>query len=200
MKFEGVHEIALDQASLWQSLHDPEVLAKSIPGCESFEAEAGEEESYRATVATRVGPIKARFNGNVAVENTDPPNAYRLHGGGKAGAAGAAKGDVTITLKPVSDASTELHYDASVAVTGRMAQIGAKMMKGAAEAFAAEFFANLAAQAAPAPEAGATEAPESGAGGAPAFEVKAGTLFGSYLPLAVAAAIIAAILIAVVLR
>ncbi|NNM01236.1 MAG: carbon monoxide dehydrogenase subunit G, partial [Gammaproteobacteria bacterium] len=149
MKFQGRHEIALDQARLWESLHDPEVLAKSIPGCESFDAVEGEEESYQATVATRVGPIKARFNGHVQVENTDPPNAYRLHGGGKAGAAGAAKGDVLITLKPLTDSSTELQYDASVVVTGRMAQIGAKMMKGASEAFAGEFFANLATQAVP---------------------------------------------------
>jgi len=149
MKFEGSHEVDLEQEALWRSLHDPSVLAASIPGCESLERLDDEGEAYHAVVATRVGPIKARFDGKVAVKDTEPPNTYQIEGSGKAGAAGSAKGRVDVTLEALSPSRTRLDYDATVAVTGRMAQVGGKMLKGAAEAFAAEFFVNLAANAAP---------------------------------------------------
>lgn len=147
MKFSGTHEIELSQEKVWHSLRDVDVLGASIPGCESFKQIESDGESYRAVVATRVGPIKARFTGNVSIEDADPPNSYKLVGSGSAGSAGAARGEVKIRLKAIEKNKTLLQFDASVALTGRMAQIGGRMINGTAETFATEFFRNLTANA-----------------------------------------------------
>ena len=147
MKFSGTHEIDLSQDVVWQSLRDVDVLSASIPGCESFERLDTDTESYRSVIATRVGPMKARFTGRMAIEDADPPHSYRLVGSGSAGSAGAAKGEVLIKLRPMGPQKTVLDFEASVAMTGRMAQIGGKMIHGTAEMFSNEFFDNLARNA-----------------------------------------------------
>ena len=79
--------------------------------------------------------MKARFSGNMKVENADPPNSYSLVGSGSASSAGAARGEVAIKLKSIAAESTLLEFDASVAIIGRLAQIGGKMINSTAEAF-----------------------------------------------------------------
>lgn len=147
MKFSGTHEIDLSQEVVWKSLRDVEVLSASIPGCESFERLNADTESYCSVIATRVGPMKARFTGKMTIEDADPPHSYKLVGSGSAGSAGAAKGEVLIKLRPLAAEKTMLDFDASVAMSGRMAQIGGKMIHGTAEMFANEFFNNLARNA-----------------------------------------------------
>ncbi len=147
MKFSGTHEIDLSQDVVWRSLRDVDVLSASIPGCESFERLDTDTESYRSVIATRVGPMKARFTGKMDIEDADPPHSYRLVGSGSAGSAGAAKGEVLIKLRPMGPQKTVLDFEASVAMTGRMAQIGGKMIHGTAEMFSSEFFDNLARNA-----------------------------------------------------
>lgn len=148
MKFSGSHEIELDQDTVWNSLRDVDVLAASIPGCESFERVESDGESYRAIVTTRVGPMKARFTGKMDIEDADPPNSYKLVGSGSAGSTGAARGEILIKLRSLGQEKTGLDFDATVVMTGRMAQIGGKMIRGTAEAFASEFFQNLSRNAA----------------------------------------------------
>lgn len=147
MKFSGTHEIDLSQDVVWHSLRDVDVLSASIPGCESFERLDTDTESYRSVIATRVGPMKARFAGKMDIEDADPPHSYKLVGSGSAGSAGAAKGEVLINLRSMGPQKTVLDFEASVAMTGRMAQIGGKMIHGTAEMFSSEFFDNLARNA-----------------------------------------------------
>ena len=75
MKMSGDKILNAPQARVWAALNDPEVLRQSIPGCESFEKQA--DGSYRATVAAKIGPVQARFNGTVQAIRSGP--AERLH-------------------------------------------------------------------------------------------------------------------------
>ena len=150
MKITGSREIDLGKEKVWRSLRDVEVLEASIPGCESFERTDSEAdtESYRSVIVTRIGPMKAKFSGNMTIEDADPPNYYKLVGSGSAGSAGAARGEVAIKLEAINPEKTKVDFDASVAMSGRIAQIGGKMINGTAEAFASEFFNNLSKNAA----------------------------------------------------
>ena len=150
MKITGSREIDLGKEKVWRSLRDVEVLEASIPGCESFERTDSEAdtESYRSVIVTRIGPMKAKFSGHMTIEDADPPNYYKLVGSGSAGSAGAARGEVAIKLEAINPEKTKVDFDASVAMSGRIAQIGGKMINGTAEAFASEFFNNLSKNAA----------------------------------------------------
>lgn len=151
MKFEGTYRVALDRSAVWKAVHDPDILAKAIPGAESLEYLGDpEEQRFKAIVSVGIGPIKARFNGDVVLDDTQPEDKFVLRGSGNAGPAGAATGSAEVFLVPIEGgAETELSYIADVAFTGRIAQIGGKMLKGVSERLAATFFENLVAICAP---------------------------------------------------
>lgn len=140
MNITGENEIAAAPADVWAALNDPDVLRQSIPGCDSLEKIS--DTAFTAKVTTKIGPIKAKFSGEVELADLDPPNAYTLSGRGSGGAAGKAKGSARITLEPIPE-GTRLSYDVTADVSGKIAQLGARLLKGTATSLAEKFFANF---------------------------------------------------------
>jgi hypothetical protein len=69
----------------------------------------------------------------------DPPHRCKLTGEGQGGVAGFAKGDAQVMLAP-ADEGTRLTYDAKATVGGKLAQIGQRLVDGAARQIADDFF------------------------------------------------------------
>ena len=126
---------------VWAALNDPDVLKACIPGCEAFERQP--DGSYGATVATRIGPVSARFNGRLELLDVEPPTSYRIRFNGQGGAAGFASGEAKVRLSPDAG-GTALAYAASAQVGGKIAQIGSRLIDGAAAKLADDFFARFA--------------------------------------------------------
>ncbi len=137
MKMSGEKILHLPVETVWDALNDPEILRQSIPGCESFEAVA--DDQYKATVAAKVGPVQARFNGNVRITDKTPPTGYTLSGEGSGGAAGSAKGSAKVELEPVPE-GTRLTWDADAQISGKLAQIGSRLVESTANMMAGQFF------------------------------------------------------------
>lgn len=144
MKMNGNYVLPVDQATVWGALNDPEILAASIPGCEEF-SEAGPGR-YLAAAQVKVGPVKARFRGEVALSDIDAPNGYRISGQGEGGIAGFAKGAAMVRLAPAEGGGTILAYDVDAQIGGKLAQIGQRLINGAAKKMADEFFENFRRQ------------------------------------------------------
>ena len=89
MEMNGEYRIAASREKVWAALNDTEILKKSIPGCEEINRLS--ETEMTATVVAKVGPVKAKFTGQVTLSDLNPPNSYRISGEGKGGAAGFAK-------------------------------------------------------------------------------------------------------------
>ncbi|MDF2368393.1 SRPBCC domain-containing protein [Sneathiella sp.] len=140
MQMSGEELINASRAEVWDALNDPEILRQSIPGCQSVDKVSDTE--FAATVKVKVGPVSAKFNGNVTLSNIDAPNGYTITGEGKGGAAGFGKGGADISLKEV-DNGTLLAYDVNASVGGKMAQIGSRLIDGTAKKLAGEFFAKF---------------------------------------------------------
>ncbi|MCR9214712.1 MAG: carbon monoxide dehydrogenase subunit G [Proteobacteria bacterium] len=140
MEMSGEELINASRQEVWDALNDPDILQKSIPGCESVEKES--DTAFAAKVKVKIGPVKATFNGNVTLSNIDAPNGYTITGEGKGGAAGFGKGGADITLKD-ADNGTILAYKVNASVGGKMAQIGSRLIDGTAKKLAGEFFANF---------------------------------------------------------
>jgi carbon monoxide dehydrogenase subunit G len=137
MKMTGEQRLAAPRQRVWEALNDPEVLKQCIPGCQSLEKES--DERLKATVAIKVGPIGARFNGAVTLSELDPPNSYLITGEGQGGAAGFAKGGARVRLAD-DGAGTLLTYDVDAEVGGRMAQVGGAIIDATAKQLAGVFF------------------------------------------------------------
>jgi hypothetical protein len=127
---------------VWQALNDVEVLRQCIPGVEEIEKTS--DTSFTAKVRAKVGPVSARFAGEVTLSDLDPPNGYTISGEGKGGAAGFAKGGARVRLAD-DGAATLLSYDVDAQVGGKLAQIGSRLIDGTAKKMADDFFSRFAA-------------------------------------------------------
>ena len=137
MEMTGEHRIAAPRSVVWEGLNDPEVLRRSIPGCDTLEKTSPTE--MTATVTAKVGPVKARFGGKVTLSDLDPPNGYKISGEGQGGAAGFAKGGAVVRLTP-DGSGTVLRYEVNAAVGGKLAQIGSRLIDATARKMADDFF------------------------------------------------------------
>jgi carbon monoxide dehydrogenase subunit G len=170
MKMSGTRLLDAPRQEVWAKLNDPDVLKRCIPGCESLEKVSDTE--LTAVVAVKIGPMKARFNGDVRLEDLNPPESYRITGSGKGGAAGSASGGADVRLSEV-DGGTELGYDVDASVKGKLAQLGSRLIDATAAKLANEFFDNFAAEVSPAPAEAETvdeaRPAAAGPGGIPAW-------------------------------
>jgi carbon monoxide dehydrogenase subunit G len=130
--------LPVSQQTAWEALNDPDVLKRCIPGCESIERTA--ENEYALALVAAVGPVKARFQGKLELADLDPPRAYTLSFNGQGGAAGFGKGDAKVVLTAESAATTRLDYEVHAQIGGKIAQIGSRLIDGAARKLAGGFF------------------------------------------------------------
>jgi uncharacterized protein len=162
MEMLGNRRLPITQQQAWEALNDPGTLQKCIPGCDKFEP-AGDNE-YTVALAVKIGPVSAKFNGKVKLAEIMPPDSYRLSFEGQGGVAGFAKGSSSVSLKPVdgTDSACELDYTVQAQVGGKIAQLGQRLIDGAAKSTADDFFkrfeAEMQARYGPPPAAESTEA------------------------------------------
>ena len=163
MELKGEYRIPASRQTVWAMLNDPNVLRECIPGCESLEGSP--EQGFSARVTTKVGPVKATFNGAVTLSNVNPPESYTISGEGKGGVAGFAKGGADVKLT-TEGAETLLAYAVNAQVGGKLAQLGSRLIDSTAKKLADQFFSCLAGKAgasAAAPSAPAPAVEPSGA-------------------------------------
>ena len=141
MTMSGEQQLPASRETVWAKLNDPEVLKACIPGCQSLEV-TGENE-FLAVATNRVGPVKATFKGKVRLTDLDPPNGYKIVGEGEGGVAGFAKGSADVRLSD-KDGGTLLTYNVDAQIGGKLAQLGQRLINGAAKKIADEFFKNFA--------------------------------------------------------
>jgi uncharacterized protein len=165
MDMTGQYRIPAPRERVWAALNDPATLQASLPGCQSLEKLSDRE--FAAVVLAKVGPVQAKFNGNVTLSNLNPPESYTISGEGKGGAAGFAKGGADVTLLEEGEV-TVLTYTARADVGGKLAQLGSRLIDGTAKKMADEFFDNFSRQVAGPPPAVAPEPVAEAAPPAPA--------------------------------
>jgi len=195
MEMLGNRHLGVTQQQAWEALNDPETLKKCIPGCDKFELTG--DNTYSVALAVKIGPVSAKFNGKVVLSDIVAPDGYKLSFEGQGGVAGFAKGSSSVTLKPVAAAPApaaaaeteadaavaheaeaasppaagcELDYTVQAQVGGKIAQLGQRLIDGAAKSTADDFFKRFEAEMQsrygppPAPVAEAGEAPAEKAG------------------------------------
>lgn len=146
MDLAGSVEIAAPRERLWAALNDPDTLARCIDGVESLTRSEGDAPVFDGVMQAKVGPVRARFAGTVKLEDIVAPERYRLVGEGKGGVAGFAKGSADVVLTELAPAKTQLDYVVKAQVGGKLAQLGARLVEGAAKQYAEGFFAKLKAE------------------------------------------------------
>ncbi|MBS1179016.1 MAG: carbon monoxide dehydrogenase [Proteobacteria bacterium] len=137
MELQGDRLIPATLDTTWAALNDPDTLKACIAGCESLERTG--EDAFAAVVAVKVGPVSARFKGNLKMTNVVAPTSYTINFDGQGGVAGFGKGSADVVLSPEGE-HTRLKYAAKAQVGGKMAQVGSRLIDAAASKVAEDFF------------------------------------------------------------
>lgn len=140
MNLTGEQILPCSVEHAWELLNDPEILKACIPGCEELTKEG--DTRLAAVVAVKIGPLKARFKGEVELSDVNPPTSYRISGKGSGGIAGFAQGGATVSLSEAEGGSL-LAYEAEAQVGGKLAQLGTRLIDSTARKLALEFFDKL---------------------------------------------------------
>lgn len=146
MEMLGNRKLGITQQQAWDALNDPETLKKCIPGCDKFELTGDNE--YSVGLAVKIGPVSAKFSGKVTLSDIQAPESYKLTFEGQGGVAGFAKGSSGVSLKPAADGAEgcELDYTVQAQVGGKIAQLGQRLIDGAAKSTADDFFKRFEAE------------------------------------------------------
>jgi carbon monoxide dehydrogenase subunit G len=166
MEMLGNRRLGITQQQAWEALNDPETLKKCIPGCDKFELTG--DNQYSVALAVKIGPVSAKFNGKVMLSDIVAPDGYKLTFEGQGGVAGFAKGSSSVTLRPLDGAAAappaidgveaasaeavpspvgcELDYTVQAQVGGKIAQLGQRLIDGAAKSTADDFFKRFEAE------------------------------------------------------
>ncbi len=139
LAMSGTVELAAAPQAVFDVLLDPAALAAVIPGCHALTAI--ETHRYVGDVTLGIGPIRARYRAEVALSEIDAPRALRLAGRGT-GTAGSAEGSGRVTLSPAGT-GTRLEYAYEVAIGGKVAAVGGRMLEGAARVVLNQLFERL---------------------------------------------------------
>ena len=139
MKLSGSYQINLEKQKVWEALNDPEILRKSIPGCEDFKKDS--ETEFTATATNKIGPFNASFTGNIELKEINAPHSYVIEGSGNS-PVGFASGEAKVKLED-SERGTKLVYEVEVNVGGKIAQVGSRLIDMTAKKMADIFFGNF---------------------------------------------------------
>jgi len=156
MTMTGEVQLPASREVVYAKLNDPEVLKACIPGCEELTKLSDTE--FQAVATAKIGPVKARFRGKVQLSDLNPPSGYKISGEGEGGVAGFAKGGATVALTD-KDGGTMLTYNVEAHIGGKLAQLGQRLVNGAAKKLADDFFRNFAATVAAGSAPSSTNSP-----------------------------------------
>ncbi len=143
MELEARRAFAAAQQEVWDTLHDPEVLKACLVGCETFEVR--EPGHYRADWLLKLGAGTVRFDGNVFLMESVPPERYQVDFDGEGGVAGAGKGTARARLIPLPDYAPghprcQLHYSVNATLAGNITKVDSRLVDSAVQALVEHFF------------------------------------------------------------
>jgi len=150
MQMQGSRQLSATAQQAWAALNNPDILMQCIPGCQSFESES--DNVYKVAAQIKIGPVSAKFTGKVTLSDIEPPKRYTLNFEAQGGVAGHGKGVSRVDLTE-NEQGVELKYTVESQIGGKLAQLGQRLIDGAAKSMADDFFKRfeqtLAQQTAP---------------------------------------------------
>lgn len=137
MKVAGEAVLRAPLEQVWTALLDPEVLVRTIPGCERLDVTG--EHAYAMTVTAGVASIKGTYDGKCELRDLRPHESLVLTASG-AGAPGTVSAEVVVGFADGGDGTTRLTYDADAVVGGMVGGVGQRMLTSVGKRMAGEFF------------------------------------------------------------
>ena len=138
MLIEEKFSVMLPVQKIWDSLLDPAILGRCIPGCEKVEPVNDTE--YDSIIKAKVGFMAVRFKVKTVIEEMVTHKLIRTVGEGKESRnLGQFKQKTRINFNALADDETEISYQSEVSIVGKLATFGDRVLKAKAKEFGKEF-------------------------------------------------------------
>jgi carbon monoxide dehydrogenase subunit G len=142
---EQKFDVRAPQAEVWAFVSDMSRVTACVPGVEKVEP-LGDNE-YHLRMSTKIGPIKATFDGQVTFVERRPPEFMQVQMDGKdAITKSKIRVAATVDVSQAGDGLVTITGKADVDVLGALGKYGQGVADKKAAEIGAEFTKNLRAQ------------------------------------------------------
>jgi carbon monoxide dehydrogenase subunit G len=149
-------EVNAPAEQVWAFVMDPHRVAPCMPGATLDEVI--DDKNFRGSVRIKVGAVSAAYKGSVCMQKADQAaGLLEMLAEGRETGGGTARATVTATVTAGDNGTTAVTVLAAVDITGRLMQVGGRMIQGVSDQLFKQFVRKLKAEL----EAGAAS---SGAG------------------------------------
>lgn len=142
MDFEDTIVIDADKAQLWELVSDPEVLVTCVPGAK--EVNKLSETHYEGVIERGMAGINVALDGEVEITELDEPDFLAAEATGEDTKTNSRMDAVAeMEMEDAGDGQTSLVYYIDINFTGRLANLGARIVKRKIRSDISTFFDNL---------------------------------------------------------
>jgi carbon monoxide dehydrogenase subunit G len=138
VKFEGSISIRAPRENVWELLLDIDRFSACVPGVE--EVAQVDERTFDGVIQATVGPMSGKFSFRAQiVESTPPSEMVTELNGTDSVTKSTVRSTTRMTLTALSDRQTDLRYESTVDIQGRLAILGDMVMRATATLILEEF-------------------------------------------------------------
>jgi hypothetical protein len=124
--------------AVWAYVMDAQRVASCMPGAALDEVV--DDKTFLGTIRVKVGAITTSYKGKVQFTEVDEPGrSVKMLAEGRETSGGTARGTMSSRLTAISTTETEVVVEASVDVTGRIAQVSRGMIEGVSKQLFQQF-------------------------------------------------------------
>ena len=145
MNYKGKVEIDADALDVWDFVLDVDKFASCMPGVEDLVRV--DDRTFTGKMRAKVGPISGEFAFQAQIVEAQAPVSLTAHvEGTDTLTKSTMTSDITMNLAATDKGKTELEYQATVDVKGRLAIIGDMVLRATGAQVIKEFFKRLREQ------------------------------------------------------
>jgi carbon monoxide dehydrogenase subunit G len=126
MKVSGEREFQAPRRTVWHVLNDPALMAKTIPGVESFDIQ--DDKHWRAHVKIPLGLGGLRMSIDFEKGEEREPEFAQLHAKGN-GVGAIMNMDTSFHLSDADAGGTHMKWEAEVHILGPVASMGQRVLQ-----------------------------------------------------------------------
>lgn len=142
MILDGKIDLEVAPEKAWDFLIDIDKFSTCLPGID--EVTQIDDKTFDGVISAAVGPISGKFSFRSTIVESDPPAQLVVRTEGKDSVTkSTVNADMTVALRRVSEAKTEMDYRADVKIAGRLAILGDMVLRATATLILQEFTRRL---------------------------------------------------------
>lgn len=178
IEIEEKFQVQAPIEEVWAFVMDPAKVASCMPGAKL--EEVVDERNFVGSIRIKIGAISTAYKGKVQLTEVDEgARTVLMSAEGTETGGGTARGHMNSALHSLPDGGTELVATATVELTGRVMQVGSRMIQGVSHQLFKQFVAKAKKQLEGGGAAAAVAAPAGATAGAAAASQAAGEAAGT---------------------